>query len=305
MTPVTTVKTSATKTKKSCHHERHMSGVALKIYNLFWRLSKKSETRTISITNSRIAELIGARCQGKRADYIARSKMALVRAGWLKFDGVSKSSATGTWQGGRYAVVSHEEWANRKSLLLDCSPCQPKPLTVSVAAVHPGGMSYRKRHLRSTEAHTAYDGATNKSATNRACVEAHTDLQHGSTHRACASQHTQSVDFESSVDIHTVDATAVMPPVAMNEMTISPDGTSTARTAKPSEEEANEGTRQRYETWLEEAQNGKHPGTFNGFLRAYQVFMDRIGKPARHFDPPLVQAESPMDTIEAAAATAI
>jgi len=88
--------------KNSCHHERHMSGIGLKVYNLFWRLSKKSKTCSIAITNQRIAKLIGARA-GKRGDHITRVKTALVRDGWLEFQGVSKGSKTGTWGGGRYS----------------------------------------------------------------------------------------------------------------------------------------------------------------------------------------------------------
>jgi len=66
--------------KKACHHERHLSGNALKIYNLLWRLCKKSRTGTVALSNRRIAQLIEARCDGKRADYITRIKMALARS---------------------------------------------------------------------------------------------------------------------------------------------------------------------------------------------------------------------------------
>ena len=61
-------------------HERHLSGNALKIYNLLWRLCKKSRTGTVALSNRRIAQLIEARCDGKRADYITRIKMALARS---------------------------------------------------------------------------------------------------------------------------------------------------------------------------------------------------------------------------------
>jgi hypothetical protein len=212
MTPATTVET--TLKPKKCHHERHMTGVALKIYNLFWRLSKKSKTRTISITNSRIATLIGQRCEGKRADYITRAKMALVRAGWLRYEGVSKVSGTGTWQGGRYAVVSHEEWAKRQSFLLGHSPCQPKPIAVVVASVHPGGRSFGKSKLRFAEARTASGVQSLPPDKNRAGEEARTDLLPGSTHGARVGKHAHSVD-SLTVDIQTVDATAELPPVAM------------------------------------------------------------------------------------------
>jgi hypothetical protein len=30
--------------ENACHHERHLSGIALKVYNLIWRLSKKSKS---------------------------------------------------------------------------------------------------------------------------------------------------------------------------------------------------------------------------------------------------------------------
>jgi hypothetical protein len=128
--------------KNSCHHERHISGNALKVYNLFWRLSKKSKTGSIAITNQRIAKMIGARA-GKRGDHITRVKTALVRDGWLEFQGVSKGAKTGTWGGGRYAPIPHQEWSEYKAKELGHSPCDPEPIQVKVSKVKPGGRAYK------------------------------------------------------------------------------------------------------------------------------------------------------------------
>jgi hypothetical protein len=111
--------------ENSCHHERHLSGIALKVYNLFWRLGKKSGSGSLSLSNHKIAELIGARSDGKRADHITRVKIALVRAGLFEFLGVSRKSGTGNWRGGRYQAVPHNEWAEAKARELGHSPCGP------------------------------------------------------------------------------------------------------------------------------------------------------------------------------------
>lgn len=238
--------------------------------------------------------LIGQRCKGKRSQHISRAKTALVRAGWLRFEGVSKSSATGTWQGGRYAVISHEEWAKRKSFLLGRSPCQPEPETVSVAAIHPGGMSYRKRNLQSTEGHTASGVQNLPPGKNRVCFEGHTDLQHGRTHGLCPSKDTQSVDFESSGDIQTVDATAVMPPVAIrlaaiaDEPKVNPPG---QEKPEPSEGDPESDRMQdSYESWLAEARDKVGLASFNLHFAAYRSFMGKAGRTAKDFAPPHLTA---------------
>src|SRR6266436_1447181 len=139
-----TVSPAESARKNSCHHERHMSGIGLKVYNLFWRLSKKSKIGSIAITNQRIAKLIGARA-GKRGDHITRVKTALVRDGWLEFQGVSKGSKTGTWGGGRYMPISHKEWSQSKATELGHSPCDPDPVQVKVSKVQPGGRGYKSK----------------------------------------------------------------------------------------------------------------------------------------------------------------
>jgi len=55
-----TTKGSEQSRKKSCHHERHLNGIVLKIYNLFWRMGKKAEGGWVTISNRQIAKLIGA-----------------------------------------------------------------------------------------------------------------------------------------------------------------------------------------------------------------------------------------------------
>jgi hypothetical protein len=165
----------------SCHHERHLNGVALKIYNMMWRLAKQSKTDSVAMTNQRIAKCIGA-VSSKRADYITRAKMPLCRDGWLEFLGVSKGARAGTWSGGRYRAVSHEEWAENKAAKLGGSPCNPQPLQTKVSTIHPGGRAYQMRlkneDLRKAEARTVkqVEARTVKpeKESYRACEEART-----------------------------------------------------------------------------------------------------------------------------------
>src|SRR5580700_9467161 len=173
--------------KNSCHHERHMSGIGLKVYNLFWRLSKKSKTCSIAITNQRIAKLIGARA-GKRGDHITRVKTALVRDGWLEFQGVSKGSKTGTWGGGRYVPISHNEWSESKAIELGHSPCDPEPVQVQVSKVKPGGRAYKRKRPDATDAvevrtdeEAEVRTAKGDDQSSRAGWEVRTDLVVGST----------------------------------------------------------------------------------------------------------------------------
>jgi|HubBroStandDraft_6_1064221.scaffolds.fasta_scaffold02211_2 hypothetical protein len=191
--------------KNSCHHERHMSGIGLKVYNLFWRLSKKSKTCSIAITNQRIAKLIGARA-GKRGDHITRVKTALVRDGWLEFQGVSKGSKTGTWGGGRYVPISHQEWSESKTTELGHSPCDPHPVQVKVSKVKPGGRAYKSKRLESNAADvaevrtdTALEVRTVKGDehAHRAGPEVRTDLVVGSTSTVRGGKYAQSVDLQT------------------------------------------------------------------------------------------------------------
>ncbi len=118
----------------SCHHERHMSGIVLKVYNLFWRLAKQSEDRTVSLTNRKIAELVNARHVGRKraGGYITRVKTALVREGWLEPFGRRQNSNTGCWIGARYRPVSHEEWIQRQIAKTGVHPCAEGVRTVTV-----------------------------------------------------------------------------------------------------------------------------------------------------------------------------
>jgi hypothetical protein len=139
----------------SCHHERHLSGNALKIYNLFWRLGKKSDS--VAMTNGRIARCIGA-VVSERSDSITRTKTALRREGWLEFIEICKGAKSGTWGGARYRAISHEDWAEMRLAQDGISPCFPKPRQVQVSQTHPGGRSYKKqpeaRTVKSPEART-------------------------------------------------------------------------------------------------------------------------------------------------------
>jgi hypothetical protein len=184
-----------------CHHERHLSGIALKVYNLFWRLSKKSKTGSISITNQRIAQLIGAKAS-ERADHITRVKTALVRGGLFEFLGVSRGSKSGTWRGGRYQPVSHEDWAEMKMSELGHSPCHPAPLQIKVSEVKPGGRSFqrkgqKKAPLGGPEVRTVAGEKQSRGAGQ----EVRTDCVVGSTHGLRRGKYAQSVDFEPAVDV--------------------------------------------------------------------------------------------------------
>lgn len=146
---------SSEKRTASCHHERHMSGIALKVYNFFWRMGKKTKDGSVAITNQRLAKSVGLQVSGPKvsasgktrpvAIYLSRVKGAHVRAGWLVFLGVCKGSKSGTWTGGRYRAVSHEEWAEVKAKGLGHSPCHPQPLQIKVSDVHPGGRSLQSK----------------------------------------------------------------------------------------------------------------------------------------------------------------
>jgi hypothetical protein len=183
--------------KNSCHHERHLNGIALKVYNLHWRLSKRAKDGTVAITNPRIAKLVGVR-PGKRADYISRVKTSLVRDGWLEFLGVSKGTRTGTWAGGRYRPVSHEDWVECKTAELGHSPCHPKPLLNQVSLVKPGGRAYQQKAaevhtVKRAEVHTA----VTQKRSHRVGSEVRTDCVVGSTRTVCSGKYTQSVDFST------------------------------------------------------------------------------------------------------------
>lgn len=206
--------------ENACHHERHISGIALKVYNLIWRLSKTSKSGSVSITNQRIAQLVGAKV-GKRADHISRVKTALVRGGLLESLGVSRGSTNGTWRGGRYQAVSHEDWVEVKLSELGHSPCHPTPLQIKVSSVKPGGRAFRskgrkKASLREPEVHTV---AAEKQS-RRVGREVHTDCVVGSTQGVRSGKYTQSVDFNSAVDVdfpksgksQSVDAKSVTAP---------------------------------------------------------------------------------------------
>ena len=120
--------------KVSCHHERHMTGIVLKVYNLFWRLGKQSEDGTVSLTNRRIAEMVNARHAGsKRAGgYISRVKTCLVREGWLEQLGRRQNPHTGCWVGARYRPISHAEWVERQIAKTGAHPCAKGVRTVTV-----------------------------------------------------------------------------------------------------------------------------------------------------------------------------
>jgi hypothetical protein len=203
--------------ENSCHHERHLNGIALKVYNLFWRLSKKSKGGSMAITNRRIAKLIGARCDGKRADYITRVKTALVSDGWFEFLGVSKGTKSGAWMGGRYGPFSHSEWAEKKAQKLGHSCCHPYPLQTKVSSSHPGGRVFSsKSRKEGLEARTVISAEARTATLHRACGETRTDLLPGSTRTLRVGKHAHSVDF-STGDLRsrrTVQVTqGVIPPV--------------------------------------------------------------------------------------------
>jgi hypothetical protein len=178
----------------SCHHERHLRGNALKIYNLFWRLGKKSDS--VAMTNDRIARCIGA-VVSERSDSITRTKTALRREGWLEFIEISKGAKSGTWGGARYRAISHEVWAEMRLAEDGISPCFPEPRQVQVSQTHPGGRRYQRqpgaRTANSLEARTV----DSEKQSHRACAEARTDLLPGSTHTVRARKHAHSVDFKT------------------------------------------------------------------------------------------------------------
>ncbi len=120
--------------KVSCHHERHMSGIVLKVYNLFYRMAKQSPDGSISLSNPLIARLInGGGQDGKRpGNYISRVKTTLVRAGLFISLGKRKNKQTGAWLGGRYVPVSHKEWAEIYTKKVGRSPCSPIPIFITV-----------------------------------------------------------------------------------------------------------------------------------------------------------------------------
>lgn len=195
--------------ESSCHHERHLNGIALKIYNLLWRLSKKSKGGSIAITNRRIAKLVGARqaSEGKKTDYITRCKMALTRDGWLEFLGVSKGTKTGTWAGGRYQAIPHSKWVEGKMTELGQSPCHP-PVMTKVSSIHPGGRGLKKKGKKTSTSDTreARTVDTREARTvpvekrsHRAGEEARTVSVVGSTRTVRARKHAQSVDFSTGL----------------------------------------------------------------------------------------------------------
>lgn len=169
--------------EKACHHERHMTGIVHKVYNLVWRMQKKSGG-SVSLTNQRIAKLIHA----GSAQHVSRAKTVLARAGLFKYLGKSRNSVTGNWNGGRYQAVAHNEWAEMKAKELGHSPCRPDPLQVKVSNVHPGGKAFQSMR-RKAVGHSGYTG------------EGHTAHVAGRTHGACPSKDIQSVDFNPSVDV--------------------------------------------------------------------------------------------------------
>ena len=179
----------------SCHHERHLSGLALKIYNLHWRLSKNSKDGIVTMTNQRLAKLVGARVS-ERSDHISRVKTSLVRDGWLESLGVSKGSKTGTWAGGRYRAVSHEDWVELKTEELQRSPCHPVPVVNQVSSVKPGGRAYQQKStpevhtVKRPEVHTDVPAKSSR----RVGLEVHTPCVGGSTSTVCSGKYTHSVD---------------------------------------------------------------------------------------------------------------
>jgi hypothetical protein len=118
----------------SCHHERHMSGVVLKVYNLFYRMAKKTPDGSVSFSNPVIARMINGGDRGgqRSGNYLSRVKTALVRAGLFEPLGVRKNKQTGIWMGGRYIPVPHNEWAKNQTKTLGHSPCFPRPVIVRV-----------------------------------------------------------------------------------------------------------------------------------------------------------------------------
>jgi hypothetical protein len=226
--------------ENACHHERHLSGIALKVYNLFWRLAKKSKSGSVSLTNQKIAKLIGAKAS-ERADHITRVKTALVRGGLLEFLGVSRGPTNGTWRGGRYQPVSHEDWVEVKASELGYSPCHPTPLQIKVSSVKPGGRSFQRKApkrapLREPEVRTVAP----EKRPHGAWQEVRADLRAGSTHGLRSGKYTQSVDFNPAVDVdfpqngksQSVDAkSAIAPSKAFKE-----EGTSSPLPCEPTPE---------------------------------------------------------------------
>lgn len=184
-----------------------MTGIVLKVYNLFWRMGKNTSDGTVSLTNQRIAKLIGVDVnytgKNRRFNHISCAKMVLQREGLLEFFGVSKGTKSGTWRGGRYRAISHSEWAKAKEHELGHAPCHPEPFQVKVSAVHPGGRAFQSKR-RKAEARTdcgpeAYTVNTPEAYTDdshRVGAEACTDLHAGSIRTVYGGKHAQSVDFE-------------------------------------------------------------------------------------------------------------
>jgi|HubBroStandDraft_6_1064221.scaffolds.fasta_scaffold00431_13 hypothetical protein len=238
--------------KSSCHHERHISGNALKVYNLFWRLAKKSKTGSISITNHRIAKLIGAHA-GKRGDHITRVKTALVRNGWLEFQGVSKGSKTGTWGGGRYVPISHNEWSESKAIELGHSPCDPEPVQVQVSKVKPGGRAYKRKRPDATDAvevrtdeEAEVRTAKGDDQSSRAGWEVRTDLVVGSTRTVRGGKYAQSVDLqtvERCVQLTPQRAAAEPSPTDDPACAVKPQHQENRQESSPKQEEGIEGVK--------------------------------------------------------------
>jgi hypothetical protein len=203
---------SSSRQGKHCHHERHLSGTALKIYNLIWRLGKKSKDGIVWRTNNQIARMIGARVATGRYGgihhlpkvqrHIERTKTLLVRAGLLEYFGRRREAKTGTWGAAGYRSVAHEDWATNMSEQLGQSTCYPEPLQIKVSNINPGGRRYvRKTQRRMSPDNDAAIGTSGASTIGTSGVaEMYNPQVPGSTSTTGTGKYAQSVDFKPPVD---------------------------------------------------------------------------------------------------------